>query len=686
MTALPSTIRLADPYPRGYVPPPRFEKERDHAETIRRVREVVRYSGLVPFFERRLKRTLGRPVAGLTVEGILVTILGTANERQPMLITEFVDFLYHRTSDCDRAAMGVTRKPPTVVEAHHPEWFKQRALVETENAESQFRKRLRAMLAPIDPSPHRPGKQLDRELFNVRELASSPAETAHRRMLLDWVCNRLLEATWLTLPKAVRRSWKGSLALDATFVGTWAQGRGTSNPKTSADPDAWWWRRDKDHHVPTTVGVDLKATDDNGKAMYKFGLDCELAIVGYDDPLLAQAYPFLVLGMTLHRPGFTPAKFATDVLSDIQNRHHLVDPETGLPLDTDPATGHRTGFAHPDGPDVQKHPAGWLAADRAYTSQKWDAYALPVRALGYRPLMDYLEIDYGLEGSHKGMILVEGTWYCPSMPKDLVEATRDRKVRKTIDDRLYRARIKAREPYEMRRRGTGADPHDTEWVCPAEGVVGTHKPPRNPCNRKPASLVLLNMPTTRHRLKMDPDLTAVAGEIPEVCRTHQVLAHNSTHVKLRQDLPYEGQDWRDKFHSLRSSVEGVNGTAKSDGVTGIDSPGNRRTMGLAATSLFTACMIAAENLRKIAAFYDKATWNDTDGTMTNHTPKKPRGCRRPAPWTRDWLPDRTTNIELVINGGVPHYAQAEPDRPPGDPPPETKRQKQTRDRRDGRAK
>lgn len=169
MTALPSTVRLADPYPRGYVPPPRFEKEREHAETIRRVREVVRYSGLVPFFERRLYRQYGRPVAGLTVEGILVTTLGTACERQPMLITEFVDFLYHRTSDRDRAAMGVTRKPPPVVEAHHPEWLKQRARTQTENAESQFRKRLRAMLAPIDPSPHRPGKQLDRELFDVKE-------------------------------------------------------------------------------------------------------------------------------------------------------------------------------------------------------------------------------------------------------------------------------------------------------------------------------------------------------------------------------------------------------------------------------------------------------------------------------------------------------------------------------------
>ena len=88
------------------------------------------------------------------------------------------------------------------------------------------------------------------------------------------------------------------------------------------------------------------------------------------------------------------------------------------------------------------------------------------------------------------------------------------------------------------------------------------------------------------------------------------------------ELPYAGQKWCDIHHSLRNSVEGINGTAKSDGVTSIDIPVNRRTMGLAATSVFTACLIATENLRKNAAFYDKAAWNP-DGAMTNHTPKNP---------------------------------------------------------------
>ena len=31
----------------------------------------------------------------------------------------------------------------------------------------------------------------------------------------------------------------------------------------------------------------------------------------------------------------------------------------------------------------------------------------------------------GLQGSHGGAILVEGTWYCPSLPEDLINASAD---------------------------------------------------------------------------------------------------------------------------------------------------------------------------------------------------------------------------------------------------------------------
>lgn len=640
------------------MPPPEFDTHRDNSENVRRVREVVRYSGLVPFFEHRLRRATGRHVAGLTVEAILVTLLAVACERQPMLITEFCKFLHHRLSDADRAAMGVTRPRPLVVQGTSADEDKRQAAIDKDNAESQFRKRLRAMLDTIDPSPHATKfRQLDRELFREAEKQASPAETERRRVLLDWVCNRLLEATWLTLPKAVRRSWTGSLALDATFAGTWANGRGNKSPFTSADPDAAWWGRAEDHFVPDIDKVDRKALTSDGKRLYKYGYDIELAITGPDRPDRLRAFPFLVLGMTVHRPGFAPARHATDVLAGIRTRHRPTDPETGKPLD---------GWTHPDGDDVEPHPAGWLACDRAYSDRHWDDFALPVRALGYRPVIDYTKNAYGVQGEHKGMILVEGRWYSPAMPKALREATLDRKVRSKIDGETYRSLIKEREAYAMRRRGQGTDPGDVRLICPAEGTVGSHKPPVSPCARKEPSLVLLDLPTTR--TKMLP--VSVAGEVPEVCRTHEVLVLNNVHVKHQQDLAYEAQQWRDVFHSLRSSIEGVNGTLKSDAVTGLDSPGNRRSTGLAATAVFAAFMIAAENLRKIRTFNETASKNE-DGSMTRDLPRKPRKPRPRPPWEKNWLPDRVADaLDETAPTRRPLGAATavlEPDRPPPDP-------------------
>jgi hypothetical protein len=34
------------------------------------------------------------------------------------------------------------------------------------------------------------------------------------------------------------------------------------------------------------------------------------------------------------------------------------------------------------------HPAGWLAADRAYTNTVPEDFQLPARALGYQPVLD----------------------------------------------------------------------------------------------------------------------------------------------------------------------------------------------------------------------------------------------------------------------------------------------------------
>lgn len=57
-----------------------------------------------------------------------------------------------------------------------------------------------------------------------------------------------------------------------------------------------------------------------------------------------------------------------------------------------------------------------------YDPNEWQ---LPVRALGYKPVYDYRVDQLGKQAGTEGAIMVEGTWYCPSMPQDLIDATED---------------------------------------------------------------------------------------------------------------------------------------------------------------------------------------------------------------------------------------------------------------------
>ena len=111
-------------------------------------------------------------------------------------------------------------------------------------------------------------------------------------------------------------------------------------------------------------------------------------VSGNDDPDHLSAVPTLVMGMApLHKPATQVGQNATRALKSVQERGH---------------------------------PANYLAGDRAYTQAKAEDFQLPARALGYNPVLDYKINQLGHQGSHAGMNLVDGAWYCPGMPEQSV--------------------------------------------------------------------------------------------------------------------------------------------------------------------------------------------------------------------------------------------------------------------------
>lgn len=618
MSALAARAPLAAAVPPGWVEPPRFRKNTRYPDSdVRRVREVIRFSALVPFFEDRLRKRTGRRLEGMTIEAMLVAMLCAASDRRAMHFTEISEVLHHRLSDRMRDELGVTRPRPPVVPADAPRPVKDEALAANEAAVKQVRDLFHRMLAPIDPSPNPKNAVLDPTAFAQRTKARAerlpPEERGRRQALLDWTANRLLEATWLTLPRSVRKAWKGSLVQDATYLKCWAQPNKKNPDGTlrwiSCDADAGWYIRTGDHYSDGTQGHDK----------IKYGYEAELAILGADSPDDLQAFPKLVMGLTVKAPGLDPAGHALAVLGDISRRHELFDPATGAAF---------PDGTHPDGPAPDPHPIGWLAVDRAYSNTDAQDWALPVRALGYRPVIDYRADQLGLQGSHLGMLLVEGRWYSPSMPTALIDASKDHKIvrkdgTRKIDEALYRRRIAERRHYEIRLGPANAD-GDRRASCQAASTPSGSLRSLVKCAQEPGSLV----PQKRFDGRpVMPLLVTTAGAVPKICQATTVTIHAGVHAKHQQDLVYESPEWNGVYHSLRNSIEGENAHAKDTATYGVEEAKRRRVRGVAATTLLTAFMIAAENLRKIAAFYDRADWSP-DGSMTITRPTKQRARRR----------------------------------------------------------
>ncbi|MFD9513911.1 hypothetical protein [Streptomyces mirabilis] len=116
------------------------------------------------------------------------------------------------------------------------------------------------------------------------------------------------------------------------------------------------------------------------------------AVLLHDGTPNPEVFPALFLGVALDKPGQRPAYNGLKVLNRL-----------------------RKGGYKP----------GYLAGDRAYNNSEPEDWQLPVRAMGYKPVYDYRADQLGRQARTEGTILVEGRWYCPSMPEPLVNATID---------------------------------------------------------------------------------------------------------------------------------------------------------------------------------------------------------------------------------------------------------------------
>ena len=226
-------------------------------------------------------------------------------------------------------------------------------------------------------------------------------------------------------------------------------------------------------------------------------------------------------------------------------------------------------------------------------------------------MLDYHKDQLGVQGSHAGALLIEGNWYCPAMPQALIDATRDYR-NGTIKEPAWRERIAARGNYLLRaKERPDAEGHQRN-TCAAAGHAPTVR-----CSNKPVSIGR----TTSANHRVHPDL-AIVNNPPQICVQQTATFPPEAGAKLVQTLRFGTPEWAAVYHTLRNTIEGINGIAKDGAHSALGDPSRRRIRGVAAQTIFTALLLLGDNLRMIRSFLAHAVPDETG------TKRRPRRRRR----------------------------------------------------------
>jgi hypothetical protein len=500
-------------------------------EAISFCTEVIDSSGVADELEGLIKKPTGRPRA-LKVRALFVALLLLAVDDRPLHLKAAAKLLYWRLPAPWQARLGVNG------DASGRKAFLARY--------RQVRYLFHLVLSLVDPSPGPKDRVLPVGELAAKRRNLSEAEVATRQGALEKLVADLLGASVKVCSADELSGFDGSVGLDATPVPLWSRGPSVHRGTAASDPDGGWYVREGDRR---------EATGPESKTVRKLFWALEATIVTMGRPPGAvPSTPNLALALSLGKPGADPAGTGARLLAGVRRR----------------------GW-----------PAGYLGADRGYTQCRPEHFHLPVRALGYSLVMDYKAAELGRQANTQGAVMVDGSFYCPAMPEDLITASTDKRAGK-LDDAMYKARIEARVAWRLvHKEGPDADGYE-RFACPAQGGH-----PHVCCPLRPSSAA--------KAVGKVPVLSPPAAP-PKVCAQSAITVAPDIGARHRQDLAFGSEEWARTYASYRNTVEGLNGYLKDPAHEALAAPGRRRVRGIAAQSIFVTLLLMAGNFRKIAAF------------------------------------------------------------------------------------
>ena len=406
------------------------------------------------------------------------------------------------------------------------------------------------VIANWNAGPHQlTYRQTERTFRLVRAaLSKLKADGAPSQQLQDAI-DALIEAS----AKIAGEPDTNSYAADWTDLEAWA--RPPRGDRPSADPDAAWGHRTANHpaHSETFFGYYLQALtavkEENGPDV-----------------------PGMIRRITISSPKHDPPAQLVPV---IERTHHGGTPITELLVDC--------GYSY-------REPA---------------TFALPIRRLQVKLIMELHPNDRGPKGTHHGAIITNGNLYCPATPKPLLELSPlppGASEQQTLQHDQQCAELARYKLAPI----AGPDPDGYRRVaCPA--TTGKLR-----CPHKPASLTL---PLDRPTIPNPPP------QPPVCCAQRTTTVPPSINAKTTQKHDYPSPQHR-RSYNRRTAAERSFSTLKdraSDDLT----RGFCRLTDLAGISLLTAAVITARNLR-IADAHRQRERHTTQHPDSRHTTTRRR--------------------------------------------------------------
>lgn len=230
---------------------------------------------------------------------------------------------------------------------------------------------------------------------------------------------------------------------------------------------------------------------------------------------------------------------------------------------------------------------GDTLCDSGYAHRLAEHWALPVRRLGGRLVMDLHPHDRGTQGTFGGAICRNGALYCPSTPKALFDLEPLGRCADAAQIRAHDARSAELARYKLGR--INADDLDGyhRVMCPA--AMGKVR-----CPARPESMALGFA---------RPEINEPPAHAPPCCTQKTLTVPPEVNAKTAQKHDYPSRQHRQSY-ARRTAVERAYATMKDPASTDV-TRGWCRIMGLCAVSLLLTCGVVVRNMRILDAFDER---------------------------------------------------------------------------------